>query len=86
MARLRPSWTLFVLFLLNTLNFFDRNVLSAVVEPLRREWALSDAQIGWIGTAFTLLYAVVGLPLGRLADSAPAHVAPRRRAPCCGAR
>jgi hypothetical protein len=24
-----------------------------------------DAQIGWIGTAFTLLYAVVGLPLGR---------------------
>jgi predicted MFS family arabinose efflux permease len=64
-----PTTTLFVLFLLNTLNFFDRNVLSAVVEPLRREWGLRDAQIGWIGTAFTLLYAVVGLPLGRLADS-----------------
>jgi predicted MFS family arabinose efflux permease len=40
-----------------------------VVEPLRREWRLGDAQIGWIGTAFTLLYAVVGLPLGRLADT-----------------
>jgi predicted MFS family arabinose efflux permease len=64
-----PSWTLFVLFLLNTLNFFDRSVLGAIVEPLRREWSLSDAQIGWIGTAFTLLYAVVGLPLGRLADT-----------------
>ena len=49
-------------FLLNTLNFFDRNVLGAIVEPLRREWRLSDAQVGWIGTAFTLLYAVVGLP------------------------
>jgi predicted MFS family arabinose efflux permease len=65
----RPGVTLAVLFLLNTLNFFDRNVLGAVVEPLRHEWGLTDAQIGWLGTAFTLLYAVVGLPLGRLADS-----------------
>jgi predicted MFS family arabinose efflux permease len=39
-----------------------------VVEPLRREWRLGDAEIGWIGTAFILLYAVIGLPLGRLAD------------------
>src|SRR5258708_34680168 len=67
----RPTATLLVLFLLNSLNFFDRNILGAIVEPLRREWSLSDAQIGWIGTAFTLLYAVVGLPLGRLADVAP---------------
>jgi len=65
----RRGWTLAVLFLLNTLNFFDRNVLGALVEPLRRDWALSDAQIGALGTAFTLVYAVVGLPLGRLADA-----------------
>jgi len=70
MRQTRPGWTLFVLFLLNALNFFDRNILGAIVEPLRREWGLRDAQIGWIGTAFTLLYAVVGLPLGRLADHA----------------
>jgi predicted MFS family arabinose efflux permease len=44
-------------------------VIAAVVEPLRREWGLTDAQIGWTGTAFTLLYAAVGLPLGRLADT-----------------
>jgi MFS family permease len=69
MRQPRPAWTLLVLFLLNTLNFFDRTVLGAVVEPLRREWALTDAQVGAIGTAFTLLYAVVGLPLGRLADA-----------------
>ncbi|HUG53710.1 MAG TPA: MFS transporter [Vicinamibacteria bacterium] len=67
--RARPGWTLFVLFLLNTFNFFDRNVLGAVVEPLRRDWRLTDAEVGWLGTAFTLLYAVVGLPMGRLADS-----------------
>jgi len=68
-VRGRPGFTLAVLFLLNALNFFDRNVLGAVVEPLRREWGLRDVQVGWIGTAFTLLYALVGLPLGRLADS-----------------
>src|SRR6187455_1210953 len=69
MRQPRAGWTLFVLFLLNALNFFDRSILGAIVEPLRREWSLRDAQIGWIGTAFTLLYAVVGLPLGRLADT-----------------
>lgn len=69
MPRAGTGWTLVVLFLLNTVNFFDRQVIAAVVEPLRREWRLTDAQIGWIGTAFTLLYAVAGLPLGRLADT-----------------
>jgi predicted MFS family arabinose efflux permease len=53
---------------INTLNFFDRQVLSAVAEPIRREWALSDAAVGALGTAFTLLYAVVGIPFGRQAD------------------
>jgi predicted MFS family arabinose efflux permease len=55
---------------INTLNFFDRQVLVAVAEPLRREWALSDTAVGALGTAFTLLYAVVGIPFGRLADRA----------------
>jgi hypothetical protein len=56
----RAGWALAVLFLVNTLNFFDRQVIAAVVEPLRREWRLSDAQVGWVGTAFTLLYAARG--------------------------
>jgi len=44
-------------------------VLSAVAEPLRKEWRLSDAELGALQTAFTLLYAFVGLPFGRLADT-----------------
>jgi predicted MFS family arabinose efflux permease len=59
-----------VLCAINTLNFFDRQVLSAVAEPLRLEWALGDTAVGALGTAFTLLYAVVGVPFGRLADRA----------------
>jgi MFS family permease len=57
-----------LLFLVNLLNFYDRQILAFVTEPVRLEWNLSDTQIGWIGTAFTLVYAAIGLPLGRLAD------------------
>lgn len=61
-------WSLFVLIAINVLNFYDRHVAGAVVEPVRKEFSLSDTQIGWINTAFTVLYGIVGLPLGRLAD------------------
>ncbi len=60
--------SLLILLFINTANFFDRQILAAVTEPIRREWNLTDTQIGWLGTAFTLLYALAGLPLGRLAD------------------
>src|SRR5215510_7814565 len=64
----RLVFTLGVLLAINTMNFFDRQVLPAVQEKIRPEWGLSDSELGWLGTAFILLYAVVGLPLGRLAD------------------
>jgi MFS family permease len=57
-----------VLFAINTMNFFDRQILGAVTEPIRKEWGLSDSAVGILGTAFTLLYAAVGVPLGRLTD------------------
>src|SRR4051794_18969127 len=61
-------FTFCVLVGINTVNFYDRQVLGAVQEKIRKEWDLSDSQLGWLGTSFILLYAVVGLPLGRLAD------------------
>src|SRR5438876_7222431 len=64
----RLVFTLGVLLSINTMNFFDRQILSAVQEKIRAEWQLSDSALGDLGTAFILLYAVVGLPLGRLAD------------------
>ena len=64
----RLVFTLSVLLGINTMNFFDRQILPAVQEKVRRDWPLSDSDLGWLGTAFILLYAAVGLPLGRLAD------------------
>jgi MFS family permease len=66
--RTMAYYALAVLFAINTMNFFDRQILGAIAEPIRREWNLSDSDMGWLGTAFTLLYAIVGVPLGRLTD------------------
>ena len=60
---------LFLLFLANLFNFFDRTIPAIIIEPIRMEWHLSDFQLGIIGTAFTIVYAIAGLPLGRLADT-----------------
>ncbi|WP_248794530.1 spinster family MFS transporter [Pseudomonas sp. MWU13-2105] len=60
---------LFLLFLANLFNFYDRTLPAIIIEPIRMEWHLSDFQIGIIGTAFTIVYAIAGLPLGRLADN-----------------
>ncbi len=61
-------YALIVLFAINTLNFFDRNILGAVGESIRREFQLDDTSLGLLGTAFTLLYAFISVPFGRLAD------------------
>src|SRR4029078_12338931 len=66
--RKRLWFVLLVLFAINTLNFYDRQILGAVGETLRDEWKLSDTSLRSVGTAFTLLYAMVGVPLGRLTD------------------
>lgn len=65
------GYTLFVLFLINFLNFFDRALPGVVLEPLREEFGLSDTLLGLLGTAFILVYALAGIPLGRLADRLP---------------
>src|SRR5476649_2767478 len=66
----KNAWrVLFLLFLANLFNFFDRTIPAIIIEPIRKEWHLSDFEIGMIGTAFTIVYAIAGLPLGRLADT-----------------
>ena len=57
-----------ILFAINILNFYDRTVPAALVEPMRKEFGLNDTQIGLLTSAFIWFYAIVGLPLGLIAD------------------
>ncbi|HEY2678352.1 MAG TPA: MFS transporter [Steroidobacteraceae bacterium] len=61
-------FALFILFAINLLNFFDRQLLGALFEPIRKEFGLSDTALGFLGSIFTVIYAMVGLPLGALSD------------------
>jgi MFS family permease len=53
----------------NVLNFYDRHVAGALTEPIRREFYLTDTQVGLLGSVFIWLYAIIGVPLGRMADT-----------------
>ena len=51
------------------LSYTDRQVLSLLVDPIRGELGISDAQVSLLlGTAFALVYGIAGIPLGFLAD------------------
>lgn len=53
------------------LSFTDRLVINLVVDPIRRELSLSDFEISLLqGAGFAVIFALAGLPCGRLADRA----------------
>lgn len=64
-----PNSVLFVLMLVYVLNFIDRNIMSILAQEIKADLGLTDAQLGFLyGTAFSVFYAVFGIPMGRLAD------------------
>jgi MFS family permease len=67
----RYGWyALGVMFVVYLLSFVDRQIISILAEDIKRDLALDDAQLGFLyGTAFAIFYAVLGIPLGKLADS-----------------
>lgn len=64
----RAGVALLLLLAVNTANFYDRQVISALAEPIRLKWELGDQDLGRLGTAFILVYAVMSLPMGRWCD------------------
>lgn len=66
---LRRNVALVMLFIVGTINFVDRQLLSVLVEPIRAEMDFSDTQFGLLtGLAFALFYAAMGVPVAMIAD------------------
>jgi MFS family permease len=74
-----PAWTLYterqrwgflaILFLVSTSNYFDRNVISVLLEPIKHEFRVSDTMLGLLGGfCFAIFYAGFGMPVARWAD------------------
>jgi MFS family permease len=64
------AWAIVLLLLcVYSLAYVDRQALSLAIEPIKRDLALNDTQVSLlIGLAFSLTYAIIGLPAGWLAD------------------
>ena len=60
---------LFILFLVCTVSYFDRQIVNILAEPIKHDLQLSDTQMGLLtGFAFGILYCTFGVPLARIAD------------------
>jgi MFS family permease len=65
-------YVVFVLCVCGMVAFVDRQIINLLVEDIKRDLVLSDTQISLLqGLAFALFYAIMAVPLGRLADRGP---------------
>ncbi len=68
-GRAYPFYVVGVLLAAYILSFMDRTVMSLLIDPIRRDLALTDTSIGLlVGFGFVLVYSIAGLGLGHLAD------------------
>ena len=59
-----------MLALINALDNIDRGIISLLIQPIKRDLGLTDTEIGLLtGIAYSGFYALVGLPMSRLADT-----------------
>jgi predicted MFS family arabinose efflux permease len=57
-------------FLINTINYLDRQLPYILIEQIKHDLRLSDAEVGFVGgMTFTLVYSLLSIPVARLADS-----------------
>ena len=67
---LRHAWYVVgVLMAVYMIGFVDRQILSLLVAPVKASLGVSDVQVGLLqGFAFVMLFALMGVPMGALAD------------------
>ncbi len=65
----RGWYTVYVLAIVSMLAQIDRGIISLLIEPMKRDLALTDTQVSiLVGFAFTFFYVMVGPPMSRVTD------------------
>ncbi len=63
------AYVLFILVVVYTFNFIDRQIVGILAVPIKADLGLSDTQLGLMGgLAFALFYTGLGIPVALLAD------------------
>ena len=68
------NYALVLLTTVNLVNYLERNAIFALFEPVKRDLGLSDAHLGWLGSAYVLVFSLASLPAGVLGDLASRRV------------
>jgi MFS transporter, Spinster family, sphingosine-1-phosphate transporter len=70
----RPAWVqraavvFWLMFAINVVNYLDRLIVIAVGPALKADFHLVDSQVGFLSSAFILVYTLAALPCGLIAD------------------
>lgn len=65
------AYALALLFLVNLLNYLDRQILFALFPLIQSDLRLTDTQLGLLGSAFMIVYLIAAPMLGLLGDRRP---------------
>lgn len=64
----RRYWIFLLMFLLATINYVDRIVLSVSSAPIAEEFGISKVELGYLFSSFLWLYVVCLVPMGMIVD------------------
>lgn len=65
----KSHYALFVLLLVYMVNLIDRHIMGILMEPIKREFDVSDTAMGLLsGLTFAVFYSALAIPFSRYAD------------------
>lgn len=62
------AYIFWLMFFINLINYADRFIFTGFSKVIKDEFHFNDAQIGFLGSAFLLVYSLVAFSMGYLAD------------------
>jgi predicted MFS family arabinose efflux permease len=61
-------YALGLLTVINLVNYLERNAIFALFEPVKQDLGMTDAHLGWLGSAYVLVFSLASVPAGIAGD------------------